>query len=325
MSLALTLLLMSAIVLGTILLVVTNVIVVSYMERKVLGDLQVRYGPMRVGPHGLLQIPADVLKMLLKEDTTPANADRWLFNLAPLIVVVPAFMLYLVLPINETWIIADMDIGIFFIFAVSAIIPIGVIIAGWASYNKYSLLGAFRSAAQQISYEIPLLLSILGVIMITGSLSLVEIVKAQSETLFGVLPRWFIFLQPFAFLFFLISAVADLNRTPFDIPEAESELVSGFNTEYSGIKFGLFFLGEYSNTFLLSALVALLFLGGWNGPLLPPVLWFLIKTYAIVFVIIWFRGTFPRVRIDQLMNLGWKVLLPLTLANILITGMLMVL
>lgn len=303
--------------------VLLNVIVVVYMERKVLADMQVRYGPYRVGPHGTLQVVADVLKLLIKEDIVPNKADKRLFALAPLIVVVPALLLYMVIPVSPELIAQNLDIGVYFIFAISSIIPVGIIVAGWASYNKYSLLGGLRSAAQQLSYEVPILLSILGVIMLVGSLSLVEIVGFQEQSLLGPIPRWFVFLQPFGFIFFIIAAVAELNRTPFDIPEAESELVSGYNTEYSGIRFGLFFLAEYSNTFITAALAALLFLGGWDGPLLPAPIWLLIKTYLIIYFIVWLRGTLPRVRIDQLMNLGWKILLPLTLFNILFTGLLM--
>lgn len=325
MELVLQLLLMTMVVITVLLAVVLhNGVFLVYAERKIIADIQVRMGPMRVGRHGILQTVADSLKLILKEDTVPAYADKWLFTLAPIIFFLPAFLLYLALPISENLIILNMDIGIYYIFAFETVIPVGIIVAGWASYNKYSLLGGLRAAAQQLSYEVPLLLSGLGVIMLSSSLSLVEIVKAQDGLLFGILPNWFIFYQPFGFLIYLIAGIADLNRTPFDIPEAESELVAGFAVEYSGMKFGIFMAAEYSNVFLVSAVAALLFLGGWQGPLLPPVLWFFIKTYFMIFVIIWLRGTLPRVRIDQLMSLSWKILLPATLANILLTGLLMI-
>ena len=307
-----------------------NIIIYIYMERKVIADTQVRLGPMRVGPHGILQPFADVLKLLNKEDIIPVEADRWLFVLAPFFAFVPAFMLYLTIPISQNLIVADLDLGIFYLFGILTIVPVSVLVAGWASHSKYALLGGLRGAAQQISYEIPLLASILGVIMLTGSFSLVDIANAQQEPLiklgaFTILPRWYIFLQPFAFLFYFTSALADTQRTPFDIPEAESELVQGYNTEYSSMKFTLFALGEYSNTLVVSALSVIVFFGGWGGfgPI-PGIVWFFLKTYAFVYFIIWLRATLPRVRIDQLMDLGWKVLLPLTLMNVVVTGFLMI-
>jgi NADH-quinone oxidoreductase subunit H len=304
-----------------------NVLVFLYLERKVLADLQVRYGPMRVGPHGLLQPIADALKLILKEDIIPTAADKWLFILAPFIAFVPAFMLYLTIPISENLYVYNLDLGFFYLFGILTVVPVGILVAGWASHSKYSLIGGLRAAAQQISYEIPLLLSVLGVVMLAGSFSLVDIVKAQQGYLhlFGVpiLPRWFIFLQPFGFLFYFIAALSDTQRTPFDIPEAESELVQGYFTEYSSMKFALFFLGEYSNVIIISALSVIAFLGGWSGPLLPGVVWFFLKTYALVYLVIWLRATWPRVRIDQLMDFGWKILLPLTLINIMVTGFLM--
>lgn len=304
-----------------------NVLIFLYLERKVLADMQVRYGPMRVGPHGLLQPIADALKLILKEDIIPTAADRWLFIVAPFIAFVPAFMLYLTIPISENLYVYNMDLGFFYLFGILTVVPVGILVAGWASHSKYSLLGGLRAAAQQISYEIPLLLSVLGVIMLAGSFSLVDIVKAQQGYfyLFGipVLPRWFIFLQPFGFLFYFLAALSDTQRTPFDIPEAESELVQGYFTEYSSMKFALFFLGEYSNVLIISALSVIAFLGGWAGPLLPGVVWFFIKTYLLVYLVIWLRATWPRIRIDQLMDFGWKILLPLTLINITVTGFLM--
>lgn len=306
----------AAIVLGVALV---NILVIIYMEYKILADMQVRYGPMRVGPHGLLQPIADSVKLMLKEDIIPTHVDRPLFILAPFIVFIPALLMYLTIPAGSGLIALDLDIGIFMVLAMSTIIPVGIIIAGWASYNKYSLLGAMRSAAQQISYEVPLMLSFMGVVMLTGSLRLTDIVEAQK-------PIPFIVFQLPAFIFYIIAALADTNRTPFDIPEAESELVQGFVTEYSSMKFALFMLAEYSNVLVVSLLAAILFLGGWNGPgFLPPILWLALKTYAMIFFIIWVRATLPRVRIDQLMSLGWKILLPLTLLNIMITGFMVVL
>lgn len=322
---ALQLLFMTTVVVTVLAVVLLhNGILLVYAERKILADMQVRMGPMRVGRHGILQTVADAIKLVLKEDTIPGNADRWLFTMAPIIFFVPAFLLYLALPVTEDLVILNMDIGIYYIFAFETVVPVGIIVAGWASYNKYSLLGGLRAAAQQLSYEVPLLLSGLGVIMLASSLSLVEIVRSQDGLLFGLLPNWFIFYQPFGFLFYLIAGVADLNRTPFDIPEAESELVAGYAVEYSGMKFAIFQAAEYSNVFVVSAVAALLFLGGWQGPWLHPIFWFAIKTYAIIFIIIWLRGTLPRVRIDQLMALSWKILLPATLFNILLTGVLMI-
>ncbi len=305
-----------------------NVIVFLYIERKILADLQVRMGPMRVGYHGLLQPIADVLKLLTKEDIRPSARDKWLFFLAPIIAVAPAIMLYLTIPISRTLYVVDLDLGFFYLFGVMTVVPVGVLVAGWSSYSKYSLLGGLRAAAQQISYEIPLLISILGVIMIAGSFSLVDIVNAQGGFIeiggIPILPRWFIFLQPFGFLFFFIAALADTQRVPFDIPEAETELVQGYFTEYSSMKFALFFVGEYSDTLVVAALAVIAFFGGWSGPILPDVVWFFLKVYAFVYLIIWVRGTLPRIRIDQLMEFGWKVLLPLTLVNVMVTGFMLV-
>lgn len=304
---------------GVLIVAMMNIIFILYIERKIMADMQVRYGPMRVGPHGILQPIADALKLVLKEDIIQKHAKKTLFILAPFLVFVPSFLMYLVVPAGEGLIALNLDIGIFFAVAVSTILPIGIIVGGWSSFNKYSLFGAMRSAAQQISYEVPLMLSFLGVIMLAGSMHLVDIVNAQQGY------RWFIFLQPFAFIFYFIASLADLNRTPFDIPEAESELVQGFVTEYSSMKFALFFLAEYSNLFVISILAVLLFFGGWHGPaFLPPIVWFFLKVYALIYLSIWIRATLPRVRIDQLMTLGWKILLPLTLINIGVTGFMVV-
>jgi NADH-quinone oxidoreductase subunit H len=294
--------------------VLMNALFLVWAERKILGHIQVRLGPMRVGRHGLLQTLADALKLFLKEDIIPLRADRKLFIVAPFMVFVPAFIVYAVIPFSDKLIAKNLDIGVFYVFAVAALFPIGILIAGWASDNKYSLLGGMRAAAQQISYEVPMLLSVLGVVMIAGTMSTVGIVEAQGSI-------WFLVLQPLGFVIYAVTMIAELNRTPFDMPEAESELVAGFHVEYSGMRWALFMLSEYSNMFLVSALATILFLGGWRGPLLPPVVWFLSKTYFLVFVLIWIRGTLPRIRVDQLMDLGWKALLPLSLVNIGATGL----
>ena len=305
-----------------------NVVIFLYIERKILADMQVRMGPMRVGFHGMLQPIADVLKLLTKEDIKPAARDKWMFFLAPVIAVAPAFMLYMTIPISPTLWVTNLDLGFFYLFGVMTVVPVGLLVAGWSSFSKYSIIGGLRAAAQQISYEIPLLISVLGVIMLAGSFSLLDIVNAQSGFIrvagIPILPKWFIFLQPLGFLFFLIAALADTQRTPFDLPEAESELVQGYFTEYSSMKFALFFVGEYSDTFIVAVLAVIAFFGGWSGPILPDVVWFFIKVYAFVYFIIWLRGTLPRVRIDQLMEFGWKVLLPGTLINVMVTGFLMV-
>jgi len=290
-----------------------------WWERKVSAHIQTRYGPMRVGWHGVLQSVADVVKLLLKEDIMPAGVDKWIWWFAPFFAVVPSVMVFVCVPFGNifgiTLIPADLNIGILYILAITSVCILGIFMAGWGSNNKYSLLGAMRSAAQMISYEIPLILSIITVVMFAGSLSMQKIVEAQSKL-------WFIF-QPnlaIAFLIYLISALAETNRVPFDIPEAESELVAGFHTEYSGMKFAMFFLGEYTNLFIVSAIAATLFLGGWQGPFLPPVVWFLIKTYGIITLMMWFRWTFARVRVDQLMGFSWKVLTPISFANLAVAG-----
>jgi NADH-quinone oxidoreductase subunit H len=283
-----------------------------YMERRGLGRLQIRLGPNRAGPFGLLQPVADAIKILIKEDIIPAKADKLVFWLAPVVAFVPVFMIFAVVPFQSGALLADLNIGLLYVVAVSSVVAVGVFMAGWSSNNKYSLVGAMRDVAQLISYEIPLGLAILGVVLLTGSLSLTRIVEAQT------IP--FILLQPLGFLIFFIAALAEINRTPFDLLEADSEIVAGFNIEYSGMKFAMFFLAEYCEALVLSALVATLFLGGWKGPLLPPFLWFLIKVVGVFFIIFWIRATIPRLRIDQVMAFAWKGLLPLALINLLITG-----
>jgi NADH-quinone oxidoreductase subunit H len=292
------------------------------LERKFLGRLQIRYGPNRAGRYGLMQPFADTIKMLTKEDIVPAEADRVLFLLAPAVVAAEALLIFAVVPFGASitllgkkipMVITDLNVGLLYVFALASLGVYGVALGGWASNSKYSLLGGIRGAAQMISYELSLGLSLVPIVMLARSFSLVDIVRAQAD-------YPFILVQPVSFLIFLISAVAETKRIPFDLPEAENELGAGYHTEYSGMRFGLFFLGEYVNLQVLGALVAVFFLGGWQGPLLPPVVWFLIKVMAIAVFMIWVRGTLPRLRYDQLMHLGWKVLVPVALINIVVTG-----
>jgi NADH-quinone oxidoreductase subunit H len=300
-------------------------LIVAYMtlmERKVLGHMQVRYGPNRAGPYGLLQPIADGIKLFFKEDIIIPHANRLIYIFAPTVTVITALMSYAVIPFGDNitilgykvdMVVADVNVGLLYLFAISSLGVYGVVMGGWASNNKYSLLGAIRSSAQMISYELPLGLSIIGVLMITGSLSTMKIVEAQSQV-------WFIVYQPLGFIIYLISAVAECSRTPFDLTECENELVAGYQTEYSSMKFGLYYLAEYAHILVVSSLAVTLFFGGWHGPLLPPVVWFLIKVFIFIFFFIWIRATYPRFRYDQLMKFGWKVLFPLSLLNILITA-----
>ncbi|HHP5737900.1 NADH-quinone oxidoreductase subunit NuoH [Bacillus paranthracis] len=288
-------------------------------ERKVMGFMQGRIGPNQVGGRfGLLQTVADVLKLLLKEDSIPKAADKPLFILAPVIAFAPAFMVLAVIPFTDKFQFADIGVGLLYYIAVSGITTIGVVTGGWASNNKYSLLGGMRAAAQMISYEIPLVMSVIGIVLLAGSLNLNEIVAAQENV-------WYILVQPIGFIVFLIAAVAELNRTPFDLPEAESELVSGYHTEYSGFRWAFFMLSEYVYFFGMASLITVLFLGGWNPVVflgfIPGAVWFALKFSSVVFLLIWFRVTFPRIRGDQLMEFGWKVLLPIALANIFLTAL----
>ena len=303
------------IVLNVVQLVVAYTI---YVERKVIAHVQMRLGPMRVGWHGLLQPIADGLKLFFKEDIIPDKADRIVFVLAPVMVLVPAFVVYAVLPFSATFYITQINIGLFFILAISSLGVFGIVMAGWASNSKYSLLGALRSAAQMLSYEIFLGFSVIGPLMLAGSMNLQEIVHAQSDV-------WFVFYQPIAFIVFFIAAMAETNRAPFDLPEAETELVAGFHTEYSGMKFAFFFLAEYANMFVVSTVGIVLFFGGWDGPdfiPLPGFVWYVLKLSAFMFVFIWLRATLPRYRYDQLMRVGWKFMFPLVMLNIFLTGFL---
>lgn len=319
---------------GTLLILIKTIIVVSvflihvmfvqYFERKAIGHMQSRMGPMRVGWHGLLQPIADSIKLFFKEDIIPANADKPIFYIAPIIGVIAAVSSLAVIPMWEGFAIANLNIGILYILALSSVCSYSIVLGGWASNSKYSFLGGLRSAAQVISYEIAMGLSLVGVMMMAGSANLFDIVKAQSD-------GWFIVPQIIAFVVFMISALAETNRVPFDLPEAETELVSGFATEYSGMRWALFFMAEYAGMFVMSALAVLCFLGGWSGPdfwifaKIPKVAWFLLKVYGFIFFYFWIRATLPRYRYDQLMSLGWKIMIPLALVNIIITALIKIL
>ncbi len=283
-----------------------------WLERRLIGRFQIRLGPNRAGPFGVLQPVADAIKVLIKEDIVPARGDRWVHFLAPIIVFTPILMIFAVIPFGERAILADLNIGILYVVAISSIGTIGVFMAGWGSNNKYSLIGAMRTVAQMVSYEIPLVLSTVGVVLIAGSLSMVSIVEGQS------IP--FILLQPLGFLIYFLGASAEMNRTPFDLLEAESEIVAGFHTEYSGLKFAMFYLTEYGHALAVSAIVTTLYLSGWMGPGLPAFLWFLIKVFFVFFLVVWVRSTLPRFRVDQLMGFAWKYLFPLALVNIFVTA-----
>ncbi|HEY5540626.1 MAG TPA: NADH-quinone oxidoreductase subunit NuoH [Coriobacteriia bacterium] len=307
-------------------LMLFNGVVMIYMLRKVLARLHVRLGPMDNGPHGMFQTVFDVLKLLTKEDVTPRAVDKALFFLAPVIVFVPSLMAYMVLPFSRTWVILDVPYGLLFYFAVMSVVPLGILAAGWASNNKWSFIGAMRIVGQQVTYEVPMLLAALPVVMMAGSMSLSDIVRAQSGTFLWILPRWFAFNVPALVLFF-IAGLIESGQTPFDLAEAESELVAGFSTEYSAMKFGLLYLAEFSNVFLFSALTVTLFFGGWQVPWVSAdhVQWvapivFMVKTYIGIFFIFAIRGTLPRIRVDQMLATGWKVLLPAALAWVMVTG-----
>jgi NADH-quinone oxidoreductase subunit H len=300
--------------------------ITTVLERKGLGRIQNRYGPNRVGPFGFLQPLADGIKSLTKEDVVPLAADKAVHFLAPVVLVLAAFSLYAVLPIGRNMVLANLDAGVLFFFAVSSVMELTIFMAGWSSRNKYSLLGAMRAIAQMISYEVPLILASVTVIMAAGSLSTVAIVEKQAGYS-GILPHWFV-LTPWGFagfILFMIAATAESNRSPFDLPEGESEIIAGYYTEYSGFKFALFFLGEYLGMFAISGLGITLFLGGWAAPLsfltwIPSYLWFFAKLLAMIVVFIWVRGTLPRLRMDQLMNFAWKFMLPMALLNLVTAG-----
>ncbi|MBO9604844.1 MAG: NADH-quinone oxidoreductase subunit NuoH [Paenibacillaceae bacterium] len=304
-----------------LLLVLGFVTYAIYFERKVIGWMQFRIGPNRTGPLGLLQSVADVAKLLIKEDTIPSKAEKHLFILAPALTFIPAFTVLAVFPYTNNLYFADLNVGVLYYAALSSISTIGIVMGGWASNNKYALLGGMRSAAQMISYEVPLVISVTGVVMMAGSLNLRTIVGDQGDAFW----EWNFLPQIVGFVVFVIAAISELNRTPFDLPEAESELVAGYHVEYSGFRFAFFMLAEYVYVFAIASLTTILFLGGWHAPLpfldfIPGILWFLLKFSFIVFFLFWLRATMPRIRIDQLMGLGWKVLLPLSLLNIFITA-----
>jgi len=298
---------------GVLVFVVFNALILTWAERKVAGHMQRRIGPKEVGPYGLIQPIADAIKLLGKEILTPREVDRPLYYLAPILIFVPVLVSFIVIPFDASLQVKDINVGILVILAFSSLSVFSILMAGWGSNNKYALIGAIRSIAQNIAYEIPLLLALLPVIMIAGSFSLKAVVEAQKGL-------WFVVYQPLAFCIYFISAVAETNRTPFDLPEAESELVAGYHTEYSGMRFALFFLAEYTNIFIVSAIAVTFFLGGYQGPFLPGIIWFLLKSYLLVFVIMWLRWTYPRVRFDQLLNISWKALIPLAFINLLVTG-----
>jgi NADH-quinone oxidoreductase subunit H len=310
-------------VLAMLLLVLANGVVLIYMLRKVLGRLHLRIGPNRVGPWGLLQTTCDVLKLLTKEDLRPAAADPWLFNIAPYLVFVPSFMAYMVLVFGPELMVTNLDTGILVVFAVLSLVPLGVLMAGWASNSKWSLIGGMRAAGQQIAYEVPLLLSAIGPVMMAGSMNLGTIVAAQSGTWFGFIPRWFVFPQIIAFVIYAIAAQADTQQTPFDMSEAESELITGFANEYGGMRFGFMFLAEFSNTFVVSAIGTMLFFGGWQLPWVATPAWlapfvFMVKVYMGIFVMMWARGSLPRFRVDQMLAFCWKILIPVALGWIVV-------
>lgn len=294
-------------------------LLVMWTERKLIGRFQVRYGPNRAGPVGLLQPIADAIKVLAKEAITPDLADRTVYLLAPIVGFVPAVLVFAVLPLGPNLVFADLNIGILYVFAVGSVSALTMFMAGWSSNNKYALLGAMRSIAQMVSYEIPMVLSLLGIILLVGSLKMSDIVNYQINNL------WLILLQPLAFITYFIAASAELNRTPTDIMEGESEIVAGYHIEYSGFKFTLFYIAEYTNVLAVSAILSTLFFGGWGtGPvlnLIPAWVWFIVKIYFFFCVFVWIRATLPRLRIDQLMGLAWKFLLPMALFNILLTSL----
>jgi NADH-quinone oxidoreductase subunit H len=332
------------VILGTIGVVMVTVLLhvayLTYLERKFLGWMQDRMGPMEVGYHGLLQPIADGLKLFMKEDIIPSGANKIIFSLAPILSLIPALIGFAVIPWGDgqmtiplPWIgdvtfrpfVTDLNIGILYLLALSSVGAYGILLGGWASNSKYSLLGGLRSAAQVISYELALGMSLVGVLLLAGSLSLVKISQAQA----GGFWHWYAFALPFpqivALVLYIIAGVAETNRLPFDLPEAESELVAGFFTEYSGMRFAFFFLAEYANMILVSCIAVIVFLGGWHAPFpfldfVPGIVWFLLKVYVFLFFFFWIRATLPRLRYDQLMTFGWKVMIPLVLANILITS-----
>lgn len=303
--------------LGIVLLLAFGVVVVlvfTYMERKVIARVGDRLGPNRAGPFGIFQAFADAIKMLTKEDVTPTNADRWLFLAAPIVVIIPAVLLYAVLPFGRGMVGVDLSIAVVFVVAMGGIPILSMLMAGWASNNKYALLGGFRTVAQLISYEVPMVVALLTIVLLAGTMSTVGIVEAQASFPFAL-------VTPAAFVVYMVAGLAELNRTPFDLLEADSEIVAGYFIEYSGMKFAMFFLAEFINLFMVAGMITTLFLAGWQGPILPSWLWFLIKTVAVIFVIMWIRSTIPRFRIDQMLGFAWKALVPLSLVNLFLVAL----
>ena len=294
---------------GILILVQVNALFLVWLERKVAAHIQLRIGPKEVGPYGILQTLVDGIKLVSKELITPRHVDRKLYMLAPIAIFLPVLVSFMVIPFSERLQVRDLDVGLLLIFAFSTFNVLAILMGGWASNNKYSLLGAIRSVAQNVAYEIPLLLTVLSVLLWCNSLQMSAIVESQARI-------WNVFWMPVAALIYLICATAETNRAPFDIPEAESELVAGFHTEYSGMRFALFFLAEYSNMLIVAAVATTIFFGGWKGPLLPGWVWFFGKTYALIFGVMWVRWTFPRLRFDQLMNFCWKILIPAALIHL---------
>ena len=326
-----------AVLLNAVLVAVTYMVL---LERKVIAWVQVRLGPMRVGPYGVLQPVADAIKLMLKEDITPARADRFVFTLAPIVSMVPALIAFAVIPFDGevslfgyklSLVVADINVGLLYVVATTSISVYGIILAGYASNSKFPLLAGLRASAQLISYEVAVTMMLVSIVVTAGTLSMVGIVKAQLDA-----HLWFVFIQPVAFVILFIGGLAETNRAPFDLPEAEQELTGGFHTEYSGMRFALFFLAEYANMIVVSAVATTLFFGGWLRPfpnvallafldLVPGWIWFLVKTFVFLYIFIWIRATLPRYRYDQLMRLGWKVLIPLAIANLVFTGIFKVL
>jgi NADH-quinone oxidoreductase subunit H len=300
-------------ILGILIVALSLSALLIWVERRLLALWQDRYGPNRVGPFGLLQVVADMIKIFTKEDWIPPFADKAVFVIAPAIIMVTVLLSFAVLPIAPGIIVVDLNIALLFFLGMSSLGVYSIVLAGWASGNKYSLLGGLRAAAQMISYEVFMGISLMGVVLLAGSFSLTTIVEAQRN-------RWFVLPQFLGFVLFLIAGMAEARRLPFDLPEAEAELVAGFHSEYSGMKFGMFFVGEYLGITLISSMITVLFFGGWMGPWLPPLVWFLVKVFAFICFFILLRASLPRLRFDQLMSLGWKVMLPLALVNLVVTG-----
>jgi NADH-quinone oxidoreductase subunit H len=298
---------------GIVIVALTIAAFLIWVERRLLALWQDRYGPNRVGPFGLLQVAADAIKILMKEDWIPPFVDQPVFIVAPAIVFVTVLMSFAVVPVAPGIIVSDLNVGVLFFLAMSSLGVYSIVLAGWSSSNKYALVGGLRAAAQMLSYEVFMGLSLMGVVMLAGSFSLPAIIGAQKHV-------WFVIPQFLGFVLFLIAGLAETRRIPFDLPEAESELVAGYHSEYSGMKFGMFFVGEYMGVALISSMIAVLFFGGWLGPVLPGLIWFLIKTFFFISFFVLVRAALPRPRFDQLMSFGWKVMLPLALANLLVTG-----